>query len=590
MKDFFKTMFASMLGFILAGFILLILTIAIIAGIASSAGKKDVEVSDSSVIHIQLKGPIKERGSDNPLEDLTITGFSNKHSVGLNQLLTILKKGKDDAKIKGVFIEVEDANSGFATLDEVRNAIIDFKKSGKFVYSYADNFSQKGYYIASAADKVFLHPQGGLDFKGLSAEIVFLKKALEKLDIEPQIIRHGQFKSAIEPLILDKMSEANREQTAKYLGTIWKHIRIKISSSRNISVDELGAIAQELRIRKAEDALSNKLVDNLSYRDEVMSEIKKKLNLKEEEKIKLISVKNYYDAVHQDKAEGGSRIAVIYAGGEIKDGEAESDEIGSADLSKTIREARTNKNIKAIVLRVNSPGGSALASDVIWREMVLAKKEKPVVVSIGDVAASGGYYISCAADRIFASPVSITGSIGVFGVLFNGQRFLEQKLGITVDTVKTNTHADLGSVYRPLTSEERMVVQQSVEDVYTTFITRVGKGRNMRISQVDSVGQGRVWAGYDAGKIQLVDEFGGLNEAVAYAARLAKINESDMRVQELPSEKPLFEKFISELSGEEEARILEERLGPAYKYYLQAKHLIQVKGVQARVPYEIEIN
>lgn len=590
MKDFFKTMFASMLGFVLAGIILLVLTIAIIAGIASSAGKKKVEVSDSSVIHIHLKGPIKERSSENPFEDLSFSGFGGSDAVGLNQLLTTLKKGKDDNKIKGVFLEVENATAGFATLDELRNAIIDFRRSGKFVIAYADNYSQKGYYIGSAADKVYLHPEGGLDFKGLSAEIVFLKKALEKLDIEPQIIRHGQFKSAIEPLILDKMSEANRVQTSMYLNTIWQHLRARIGESRKVSADELSAIAQDLKIRKAEDAVSAKLVDKLAYRDEVIAEIKAKSGIKEDEKLKLISVKNYYDAVHQDKAEGGSRIAVIYAGGEIKDGEADSDEIGGADLSKTIREARLNKNIKAIVLRVNSPGGSALASDVIWREVVLAKKEKPVIVSIGDVAASGGYYISCAADKIFASPVSITGSIGVFGVLFNGQRFLEQKLGITVDTVKTNTHADLGSIYRPLTDEERMIVQNSVEDVYETFITRVGKGRNMTTQAVDSIGQGRVWAGLDAGKIRLVDEFGGLNDAIAYAAKQAKIDEKDLRVQELPSEKPLIEKFLKEFSGEEEARIIEQRLGPAYKYYMQAKHLIECKGVQARIPYELEIN
>ncbi len=587
---FLGNVLAVIVGLFIFSILSVLVTFGMIAMIAAS-GEKEVTIKENSILHLNLNGrSLVERTSENEM-DLSFLGnpFGREFKAGLVNLKKAIGEAKTNDDIKGIYLNTGLIMARQANLLELREVLEDFKTSGKFIVAYDEAYTEGGYYLASVADELYLNPMGAIDFNGFSSEVIFLKGFFEKVGIKPEVFRVGEFKSAVEPFILDKMSPENRLQTQSFLDDINKNALKGIAKSKGMNLDSLTKINVQMLVRKPEDAVKYGLATALAYEDEIEGKLKAKLGIGEDDKISSINASELNSTVKSKNVTSKNRIAVIIAEGDIVSGKADG-AISSDKFAEEIRKARKDENIKAIILRVNSPGGSILASEVIWREMVLAKKEKPVVVSIGDVAASGGYYISCAADRIFASPVSITGSIGVFGVLFNGQRFLEQKLGITVDTVKTNTHADLGSVYRPLTSEERMVVQQSVEDVYTTFITRVGKGRNMRISQVDSVGQGRVWAGYDAGKIQLVDEFGGLNEAVAYAARLAKINESDMRVQELPSEKPLFEKFISELSGEEEARILEERLGPAYKYYLQAKHLIQVKGVQARVPYEIEIN
>lgn len=587
MKQFFKMMLASMLGFFITFLIICVLVIVIIASVASSAKDEEVVVATNSILYIDLEETITDRSSKNPFESMNFTSFMAEKQIGLDDILKNLVKAKNDPNIKGIFLDLSSINAGIATVEEIRNALLDFKSSKKFIICYSEVFSQSSYYLASAADKIYLNPQGGMELKGLSAEVMFFKGALEKLDLEPQIIRHGQFKSAIEPLVLEKMSEPNRRQTMTYLGSIWDHILNGISKSRKVSVQELNRMADQMLIQTAEDAVTYKLVDKALYKDEVLSLLKKKTGVSEKDKIKFVSIKKYIDSPDKKRTISENKIAVIFASGSIDSGEGDEGTIGSERISKAIRDARMDNSVKAIVLRVNSPGGSALASDVIWREVVLARKAKPVIASMGDVAASGGYYISCAADTIVASPNTITGSIGVFGVLINSQRLLKEKLGITIDTVKTNRHADIGSPFRPLTASEKEVIQKSVEHIYDVFVSRVAEGRELSKVQVDSIGQGRVWSGTDAKEIGLVDVLGGLDKAIEIAAAKAKLK--NYRVLSLPKQKEPLEHLLSEFSDDVETRIIKRNLGSGYKYYNHLQQVIKSDGIQARMPYEVEI-
>jgi protease-4 len=444
------------------------------------------------------------------------------------------------------------------------------------------------YYLASVADKIMLNPQGEFDFRGLSAQIMFFKKALDNLQVDVQIFRHGKFKSAIEPFMLDKMSEANRLQTEQFLGSIWNNMLTEISKERKIEVSELNNIADNLKIGSPDDALKNKLVDMLMYEDEVKSMIRKKLAIGENDKINFVKIAKYEpENAKLNDISVGDKVAVIYAVGSIESGEGDDETIGSERIARAIRDARLDENVKAIVLRVNSPGGSALASDVMWREVTLAKKAKPFIVSMGDVAASGGYYISCAADRIFAQPNTITGSIGVFGIMPNAQKMLSERLGITIDTVNTNKHADMGGIFRGVTESERAFIQNSVEEVYDVFTKRVAEGRKMKQSAVDSIGQGRVWSGSDAVKINLVDELGSLENAIEYAAKKAKID--DYSIQQLPKTKNPFDEILGNIEKETESKVLKNQLGETYIYLKNLKTIINLKGVQARMPYDLII-
>lgn len=590
MKQFFGAFFGSCLGILVTGVVMIIIVIASITSIFSDAMKmNDHEVykpKENSVLRIDLNGDIKERGVKNPFGELDLGPFMPEPSVGLNDIIENLKKAKDDKNIRGIYLEISNPIAGFATLEEVRNALLDFKTSGKFIYAYSEVYSQKAYYLATTANKLYLNPQGGMEIKGLSSQIMFFKKMLDKLDMEVQIFRHGKFKSAIEPFMLDKMSDANRTQVETYLGSLWNHMVDGIAKNRKITSKEINDMANNLSIRSPEDAVKYKLVDALKYEDEVFSDIKKNISLSETDKINFVSLNKYSGAFKESKL-SKDKIAVIYAVGEIESGEGDDEKIGSIRIAKAIRDARLDKNVKAIVLRVNSPGGSALASDVIWRETVLAQKAKPFIVSMGDVAASGGYYISCAADRIFAQPNTITGSIGVFGMIPNAQKALSEKLGITIDTVNTNKHSDVGTILRGVSSDEFEYVQQSVEHIYDVFITKVANGRKTSKNNIDSVGQGRVWSGADAIKINLVDELGGINDAIAYAAKQAKI--SDYKLQLLPKQKDPLQELLGNTKDEMEARAMKTNLGEQYKYVKQVKNVLQLKGVQARLPYEMII-
>ncbi|PCH64732.1 MAG: signal peptide peptidase SppA [Bacteroidetes bacterium] len=590
MKQFFKFTFASMLGMFLAFILIFLLFIGIISVSVSLVDtKKTIQVSSKSVLHIKLNHKIPDRTIDNPFQNFDFGSMSPKKTVGLNDILENIEKARTDENIKGIYLDISSIPTGLATIGEIRNALKTFKEdSGKFIICYSEMYSQRAYYLASVADKIYLNPEGYVEFKGMSTTIPFFKDALEKLEIEAQIIRHGKFKSAVEPFMLDKMSEANREQTMTYVGSIWNHLLNDISESRNIPFDELNRIADNLLIASAEDAVKYKIADQLMFKDEVLADLRERLELEEDDKINFMSLGKYTNAP-KEKKKGVIRdkIAVVYASGGIVSGEGDPDEIGSERISKAIRKARLDDKVKAIVLRINSGGGSALASDVIWREMVLAKEVKTVVASMGNVAASGGYYIACAADTIVANPITITGSIGVLGIIFNAQKFFSNKLGITFDGVKTNEHSDLGSMVRPLTEGEKRIIQDEIERIYDVFITHVAEDRELTKAEVDSIGQGRVWSGIDAKRIGLIDVFGGLETAIELAASMADIE--DYRILELPKQKDPFEKFLQELTGEVQTTLLKHQLGDNYKYYKQLQALPKMNGIQARIPYEIEI-
>lgn len=586
MKQFFKYVLATITGLIITLVLVVLFFVVLIAGIISSASdEKSVTVKPNSVLHLKFEAPIGERTDKNPFKNFDFSSMSGKKDIGLNDILENIKKAKTDNDIKGIYIDMSRVPAGIATVEEIRNALLDFKTSGKFIFAYSETYSQGAYYLSSVADKIYLNPEGNLDWKGLSAQMMFFKGTLEKLEISAQIFRHGKFKSAIEPFDLDKMSAANRLQTMTYLNAIWDHIVDGISKSRHIPADELNQIADQLSIRQPEDAVKFKMVDGLKYKDEILTELKNKLGLKEKEKINYVDIGDYTHSRSKEKRSAKEKIAVIYATGTIGSGEGDDDSMGSERISRAIREARSDSNIKAIVLRVNSPGGSALASDVIWREVFLARKTKPLVVSMGDVAASGGYYISCAADVIVAEPNTITGSIGVFGMLPNAQKFFNNKLGITIDTANTNRHADIGSVYRPVTTEENQFIQQSVENIYNVFIGKVADGRKKTTAEIDSIGQGRVWSGVDAKRIGLVDELGGINDAIKIAARRAKLDK--YKIVELPKQKEILEELLKDISDDIETKMLKRQLGETYDHYMHYKEMIDLKGVQARMPYEV---
>ncbi|MEJ5315597.1 MAG: signal peptide peptidase SppA [Tenuifilum sp.] len=588
MKQFFKYVLATIVGIVISSIVIFLMFLGIVGAIVSSADKKEVKIEPNSILYVDLKQEIVDRGSEDPFKGFDFASFQPNSPMGLNQILKAIANAKEDSNIKGILLELDAVNAGAATTEEIRNALIDFKSSGKFIYAYSDTYSQKAYYLASVADSVFLNPEGMIEWLGLRSEIMFFKKTLEKLGVEPQILRHGKFKSAVEPFMLDKMSPENREQTLTYVSSIWNQWVNGISETRGISADKLNSMANNMEIFNAKKALENKLVDGLIYKDELIATLKTKLGIEEKKDISSIELKKYFKAPEVAKRKfSKDKIAVIYASGEIGMGEGGDDNIGSEGLSRTIRKARRDSSIKAIVFRINSPGGSALASEVIWREVDLAAKVKPVIVSMGDVAASGGYYIAAPATTIMANPTTITGSIGVFGLFFNLQKALDNKLGITVDVVKTNDHADFFSVYRPMTAEEKAVGQMFIEQTYQTFIGHVSAGRGIPVEQVDAIGQGRVWSGVNAKDIKLVDEFGGLTDAIKLAAEKAGLE--NYRLVELPKQKKLFEQLMEDMSAEAKAWMLKDELGLSFKAYNRIKSMLNNQGVQARIPYDIEV-
>ena len=587
MLNFLKRLVGSVLTMVISFFVIFFVVIGIIVSTSSDAEKTTIK--NNSVLKINFKGQIIDRGNDEI--DIENIIKQSEAKVGLNNILSSIEKAKKDDRIKGIYLNVENISASIATLEEIRNKLKEFKDStNKFILSYSEVYGQSAYYISSVADEIYLHPQGILELKGLAYQGMFFKNTLEKLEVEAQIIRHGKFKSAVEPFMLEKMSKSNRMQVSRFLTSLWGDLTKGMSEGRSLSQKEINSMAQNLLIQEADQALQYNLVDKLAFKDELVDSLKSKLNLTKDQKINFVSLNKYKDVSVKDKNTKYSKnkIAVIYATGEINGGEGSPKSIGSEGLSKTIREAREDKNVKAIVLRVNSPGGSALASETILREMALAKEAKPVIVSMGDVAASGGYYIACQADTIVANPTTITGSIGVFGVLMNAKEMMNNKLGITIDTVKTNKHADIGTIFRPLTKVERQIIQNSVENVYDTFISRVSLGRNLSKEYVDSVGQGRVWTGRDALELGLVDVLGGLETAIEISSNMADLQ--DYRIVNLPKQKDPIEVLLQDLMGEEvRSSIVKKELGDFYDTYMELKNINSMDQIQMRMPQTFEI-
>jgi len=589
MKQFFKFVLATIIGLILTGVIFILICVAIFA---STGDDKTTDIASNSVLHIQFNKAIAERTPFNPLKDIPFLGLDKDKEIGLNDILANIKKAKTDDHIKGIFLDESDMESQEATVEEIRNALIDFKKSGKFVIAYSEVYTQGFYYLASVADKVYMNPKGEFEFKGFNSQITFLKGALDKLGIEAQIIKVGTYKSAVEPLVLTKMSDANRLQVTSYLGSLYDHFLTNIGKSRGINKDSLFNYANTMRIQSPEDALKLKMIDGLKYKDEILDELRTRTGTDSKKDIPSVDIADYNssndDKSVDDNNTSKNRIAVVYASGEINGGNGDDNTIGSENLSQALRKVRLDSKIKSVVLRVNSPGGSSLASDVIWREVMLTKKVKPIIVSMGDVAASGGYYISCAADSIIAEPNTITGSIGIFAILPNMQKLFNDKLGVTFDGVTTGKYADLGDISKPLTPDERLILQNQVNRGYDDFTKAVANGRHKTQAYINSIGQGRVWTGEQALKNGLVDRLGNINDAVWSAAKMAKLK--DYKLVAYPEQKSKLDNVGSYFNAEIKTRAIKSELGENYRYYEQIKGMTQMmRTPQMRMPYEVVV-
>ena len=578
MKQFFKLVLAN----IVAGVAMLIIFFIFLIGAIAGIGSSEVTVKPNSILEITMNYQMPDRAMQQP-----IPSFDGSSTLGLNAAIDAIKRAKTDDNIKGIFLNLTMANSmNLGTLQELRQAIEDFKTSDKFVWAYSDSYSQGVYYLASVADRVYLHNEGFLDFRGLSSQIFFLKGTLEKMGIDMQIVRHGKFKSAIEPFVNDRMSPENREQTQRYVNGLWNSMLADISKSRDIPTRELNRIADNKLAMFPDDAQRLNMIDGAFGHLEMMQLLADEVEEEKINKLQFIELRRYSRApVKRERRQGRDRIAVIYAQGEIAMGRGGAYTIGSQNISRAIRTAANCKNTKAIVLRVNSPGGSALASDIILQDLLAAKAKKPVVASFGSVAASGGYYIACGANVIFAQPTTITGSIGVYGTIPNAKKLFNEKLGVTFDQVSTNPNADFLSISRPMTSFEQQKMQVFIERTYEAFITHVAEGRKLTKSHVDSIGQGRVWNGIDAKNIGLVDEIGSLKDAIAKAAELAEIE--NFRIVNYPKERDQFEQLM-EMLGNARTRMIRSGMGEWYPMYEIVRSIPSEPAVMARKPY-IEI-
>jgi len=583
MKSFFKNVLSTVVGIVLAVIVMALLCVGIVSFLLSSINN-EVIVKENSILEINLSElSVVERTSENPFDNLSFSGDMTK-TIALKQILDNIEKAKTDKNIKVIYLNTSFVNAGISQIEEIRNKLLEFKLSGKPIIAYAEVYSQAAYYLASVANKIYLHPEGIVELKGLSASVMFYKGLLEKLDIEVQIIRHGKFKGAVEPFILDEMSQENREQIQFFLNSVADNIMDSIATQRGLTLEKVQWHANNLSLENAKSCLDLAYVDALLYQDQLEGILK---TLSGAKKLSFVTLNKYTHSKESKKEISRNKIAIIYATGEINSGEGDEKSIGSVSTSAAIKQAREDKQVKAIVLRINSPGGSALASDVIWRETILAKAEKPLVVSMGDLAASGGYYIACAADRIVANPTTLTGSIGVFGIIPNMSNFYKNKLGISIDTVNTSKYADMG-INRSLSDFEKNKIQTRVENIYTTFITHVGEGRSMRTSEVDSIGQGRIWTGYDAKQIGLIDTYGGLEKAIEIAAHLAKIKK--FRIISLPKKKNPFAELALKLGNSSSfTDILFAKLGLKTEFIQSIETLLKSDKIQARMPFIMEL-
>lgn len=588
--NFFKTFLASCLGSLVAlialVFILTMLMVGAVAGLVGGADEQ-VIVSDKSVLHLNLDVQVTEQQAENPFAGLPFPG-AEPSTVGLLPLKQAIENAKTDSKIEGIFLNVSYPMTGFATLEEIRQSILDFRKSGKWVVAYADAMSEGAYYVASAADKVYLNPEGDVEFNGLAVEVTFFKKMFDKLEIKPEIFRVGQFKSAVEPFMLEKMSPENKLQLTEMINSIYDHVLTRVSDARGMEKAKLKEISDKMLVRNARLSVEHGLVDSLLYYDQVLDELRGRLDLKDNAKVKFIKYNKYRKSYTESTAVAANEVAVIVADGTIMMGTGDQGVIGGEAFSSEIRRARENDKVKAIVIRINSPGGSFVASDIMWREVNLAAQKKPVIASMGDYAASGGYYLAMACDTIVAQPHTITGSIGIFSVLFDASGLLNNKLGITFDDVKTGEYGDMVTISRPLTDAEKNVWQTRTEEIYETFTRKASEGRNMTQDDVKQVASGRVWTGTQAKERKLVDVLGNYNDAIEIAAKAAGVA-NDYKVRLYPRQKPFFEEFMEGIEENSRVSAIKEELGSNYIYYQYWQEVKTLNGVQARMPFDLNI-
>lgn len=599
MKSFFKYVLATIVGFLIINILMLFAFFGFIGALATM-GDKPVEVKDNSILEIRLENSIPDRASTNPLDNLDFFSMKSSQTIGLNNILKSIENAASDSRIKGIFLNITDVQSyfmPFATIEEIRKALADFKESGKFIYSYTNlGYSQSAYYLATVADSIFVNPETPLMLMGMRSNVVFYKDLLDKIGVEAEIIKVGKYKSAVEPFTRTEISEANREQIASYMNSLWGNLIKGIAESRHLSADSLNWLANNLNYRTTQEEKDFGLYDGICYEDEMLVFLKKKCGIAADKKLSLTSLSDYSKTLTSKTISGGkTKIAIVYASGEI--GMSQTSKAIGPELAATIRKVRQDKNVKAVVLRVNSPGGSALTSDIIWREVLLTTQEKPLIVSMGNVAASGGYYISCAADTIVADPMTLTGSIGIYGQFFTGEKLIKEKLGITTSSVKTNEHSDFGGAYplplpisnRPLNAYERQVLQKYIENGYETFLNRVARGRHMTRDEVHEVAQGRVWTGEQALQAGLVDVLGGLNDAIEIAAQKAGLEKYS--IAEYPVEKNPFEELFGNFSASIKAKILSNELGEYFDTYSSLKDIMNTQqGLVARMPYDVKFN
>ncbi|OIO08779.1 MAG: signal peptide peptidase SppA [Flavobacteriaceae bacterium CG1_02_35_72] len=587
--SFFKNLLASILGVFIAFILMTVVFVFIIGVFGSALSDKDaVTIDNNSVLILNLDYEMRDNYSvSDPFIDAF--GIKNHKILSLDKVLIAIENAKNDDRIEGISIESKDLNAGFAQMQAIRNKLEDFKTSGKFVNAFADGYSQKNYYLSSVADSIYINPIGNIDFKGLSAEILYFKDFQEKYGLKMEVIRHGKYKSAVEPFLENKMSDANREQITSFLQSIWQTMLADIAKSRSKTVEQLNVIADNLDARNAKRALQNKMIDGALYHDEYVSKLKKLTGITDDEKLLKVDLMDYIDSGKGlITSTAKDKIAIIYAEGEIMNGEGNEDYIGPETMIKYLTKARKDKNIKAIVLRINSPGGDGLASDIIWREIELTKKEKPVVVSMGNYAASGGYYMACNADKIFAQPTTITGSIGVFGIIPNASGFAKN-IGVNSEQVGTNKNAENYSPFKPMSDHFKGEVTEYIEDFYINFVTKVAQGRHKTFEEIDAIAQGRVWTGTQALQNGLVDELGTLDDAVLAAAEMAST--TDYKRVSYPNFSKDFKDAFKNVPFISLKQNLKTELGDEnVMIYEHLKSLVQLEGIQARMPFLMTIN
>ncbi|MCS6991328.1 MAG: signal peptide peptidase SppA [Chitinophagales bacterium] len=579
---FWRMFSAALLAFV-TGFVMLVLFVLLLfsALVATLSIEKPVSIKDASILHLNLNYEIPEQTHYDPIAEFSWSGLEPRVTVGLYDIISAISHAQQDERIKGIYLNCGFVGAGMATVEQLRQALEQFRSSGKFVIAYSEIYTEKGYYLSSVADQVFINPRGALEFNGISVQYLFFRRLLEKLGVEPQVFYAGRYKTASEPFRLDSMSAANEEMTRWLLDDLYSGMLQGISTSRGLSVSELDSISQHFSARTPTLAVRFGLVDSLMFDDQVRAHLRQLLRLPDSVALPLVSLTDYVSVAEQNQPVTTTRVALLFAQGDIVDGRGTRTSIGSARYADLLRKLREDSRIKAIVFRINSGGGSALASDVIAREVRITAEKKPVVVSMGDVAGSGGYYIAAYGSRIMAMPSTLTGSIGVFGVFPNTEKLFKDKLGITFDRVNTGKYSDFGDASRPLREDEKLIMQQIVDSVYRTFLTVVSEGRRLPLNQVDSVGQGRVWTGRQALKHGLIDSLGTLPDAIHLAASLAQVKE--YRVTQYPEIDRDVLRLIENLAQKREAFSLRRKLGSAYSVFAQIEQLVSMTGLQARM-------